>query len=484
MSKRGHYILLFSIVGMLLFANIVYAPETSGGGTGQPETPTADDIQQTLNTGNPSTVDVPSATAISTDLLPSATVSGTVSNTGGNIFIQFLESAITSFGTLIQDAVGVTINSDGSYFIESAGAVEQGNVMITGGSGITYSGGVLGVQHADSAMLSNNYVTNLDQLTATGSSHFSVASADSVKLDCAMAKNVRDSSFALDGNIAISSTQGTSYQIADCAGLQLDYQSISTPNSLVMTKSSTAPSYSLKGVALNITSALYNWTEFINALNATFVTLNREFGVECVDISPEGSYSYSEYEPTTDFSLSTRGFQHKICFRKRASQTNPLPAGCQQCSFVDLVEKKIDSNGIIDYSRNLFDSSFAMLDTGAGQPQKFVFRNNGSASLKYDGVLLYINNLLVNSDLPIYETFASNFLAIVEKKSADGTTHRFIGISEKENHLSASIIKNYATAYSAATLSIENNTLEYSRGKLKIKVLPKGSDEINSALNN
>jgi hypothetical protein len=433
-------------------------------------------VEDTINNGGSATPT--QAVTISAGPLTTATINpGVVSQSGGNIFIEFLESAITSFGTLIQNAFGVTINKDGSYFIEGADAIEQGNVIITGGSGITYSDGTLTVQQADSAIISNNPVVNLEELTASGST-FSVASADSVKLDCAMAKNVRDSSFVLDGNIAISSAAGTSYQIADCAGLQLDYESIATPNSLVMTKDRINPSYSLKGVALNITSALYEWTEFINSLNSTFVTLNREFGVECIDIIPEGSYSYSEYEPTTDFRLSTRGVQHKTCFRKRASQTNPLPAGCEQCTFVDLIEKKIESNGVVDYGRNLFDASFQSIESG----QKFVFRNNGAASLKLDGVLLYINNLIVSSDSPVYETFASNFLAIVEKQTPAGT-HRLIGISEKQSPLSVNIIKNYATSYSAATLAIDDNSLEYNRGNLKVRVLPKDSAEINSMLN-
>ena len=92
--------------------------------------------------------------------------------------------------------------------------------------------------------------------------------------------------------------------------------------------------------------------------------------------------------------------------------------------------------------------------------------------------------MLVNSNSPVYETFASNYLAIVEKKTADGATHRLIGISEKQNPISVSIIKNYASSYSSATLKIEDNTLEYKRGNLRVKVLPKGSAEINSVLNN
>ena len=401
------------------------------------------------------------------------------SYSGTNIHID-KSGKIQSAGTLVtKDLMGsgivqYTDNSNG-FAVSSAESLQVGNTMISNGEGIVYNSGTLTVEQADGAVLATNYLTNIEQLIATGSSVFSVSSADSVKLDCAMAKDVRDSSFVLDDKITIGSAAGTNYPIVDCAGLQLDYRSLLTPNEFVMTKNSINPSYSLKGVALKITSALYNWTEFINALNSAFITLNREFGVECIDIVPEGSYSYSEYEPTTDFSLSTRGVQHKICFRKKASQQNPLPAGCGQCSYIDLVEKKIESKGAIDYSRNLFDSSFAMLEAGQ---QKFVFRNNGSASLKYDGVLLYINNLLVNSDSPMYETFASNFLAIVEKQTSTGT-HRLIGISEKQNPLSISIIKNYATSYSTATLAIEDNSLEYNRGDLRIRVLPKNSGEIN-----
>ncbi|MEM4243070.1 MAG: hypothetical protein QXM31_04180 [Candidatus Woesearchaeota archaeon] len=110
--------------------------------------------------------------------------------------------------------------------------------------------------------------------------------------------------------------------------------------------------------------------------------------------------------------------------------------------------------------------------------KKTAFRTTGFGKNIID---LQKGEVLIQQDEPEFLTVPSNYLELREMKASE-TTHRFLGINEKLDRVSANWFNKYAAAYSGSKTTIIDNSLEYQRAKCHAAVLPPNSRQVQAII--
>lgn len=349
---------------------------------------------------------------------------------------------------------------------------------LTNGIGVVYDGTNLKFKSADSVLTENSATTNVKEFEGYEES-FSVESADSFLSDCIRVDNIKDSNFKVSDKVEITTNSNVNLKITDCSYNEFNF---SGKGKVVIDKSSDSPKYILENGTL--TKKSDNYSETIEANNSAVLETDKTFGINCLTITPVGSYFYSNADLRKDFTINVpkESSVYKLCIRKDLSQQFPFYDG-----LINFVNKKIELNGVVSYLRYPLKNNQI-----SGLLGRFVYKGlkDVNTMLSYDSDLLFLNNIfLVNkgnikaNSLSI--TYPSSYYQITEMQF-DDSVHSIVqlDLNLTNAELTQNINYNYQTDYFKPIVAIKDNVLVQDIPTQKLTILPPEHQKIKEILEN
>lgn len=488
MKKRGF---LFVLLAIILLSTVVYAEcppdcgSTEKEKTGTPAGSTVDvGTSKVKDTSGGGTADggvytTQSGTAIDTSGFPAGT---TFEVRGSDVYVnnQKISGAKTikyEGGQIITDGAK-TVIADGSQDIiaTDVGTFQAGSVVITNGVNVKYINGCLSADSADSLVESDTIATKLDSMNYCDKT-IEVKKADSVWASCVYMEGVENSKITAKTDVTIEADKGSEFTVKDCATNTYDFTSLSDDSSLVVSKSTTNTVLDLKDVQIDLTKD--NVRESVQTNETAVVDVSRVSGIQHIHMLPVTLYTYDAKDPSRNFAVRAWQDEHDLYLKKEMTDVLPPDVkDCTACSIMDLANHQYEIRGIIDFNK---------VQLGVSKNPELFFataNKNAKAILSFDKDNAFINDVLILNDAPPYKTVISNYLTVEEAIQVGNATQRLLSINEKltKPELSASLIKNYRTAYNPASMKIDSNELNYQRNGVVVNVLPDGSPKIQELL--
>jgi hypothetical protein len=199
------------------------------------------------------------------------------------------------------------------------------------------------------------------------------------------------------------------------------------------------------------------------------VQVDGRYGVVCMNLTPVSTYDVDTGIYEDSFGFVIRDYAYKLCIQKEIAQK--LVSDCPLCGLVDLANQKLLLNGVIEYTRYVYDSALIYSN------KRTAFKSRGFGRSIID---LAKGEVMVETDAPETQTVPGNYLELREMREA--ATHRFLGINEKLPRVSKIWDVKYTTSYSQSTTRINDDLLDYQRGKCRVIVLPPDSPQIGAIL--
>ncbi|MEM4247418.1 MAG: hypothetical protein QXF14_03795 [Candidatus Woesearchaeota archaeon] len=467
MVKRG---LIISLV-LLLLINSIFVIGTDGDDDiteeGGARTPQTDELTDVLTSSQGGTVTTTEPVTASGGEFSTITVPGgsTVSSDGKTQQASYASSAtLKDSHAKIEGATDLTVESDGDYRIGRVNSLDQGPIILTDAYNVRWENGVMTAGRAASMDYKGSTSNDIIMLVADNKK-FSVGKASAVQAGCFLVEDVENAEFNV-GKIMTMTTSGTGKVVYD-QGQKVEYAAKELNSSI--TGSITAcrrPTYQVKAMELNTKTG--NITEIVNGSGE--IQLDGRYGVVCINLTPVSTYDIDTGRYEDSFGFVIRDYAYKLCIQKAVTQQ--LVADCPLCGLVDLANNKLLLNGVIEYVRYLYDA--ALIDAN----KRAAFRTTGFGKTVID---LQKGEVLIQQDEPEFQTFASDYLELREMKASEAT-HRFLGINEKLDRVSASWVNKYAAVYSGSKTTIVDNMLDYQKGACHVVVLPPQSSQISSII--
>jgi hypothetical protein len=463
MIKRG-LIIIFII--LLLNAIIITAADGDdgiGGGGSERTTTGTDNLNALLQGNQPGSLQVDGPTFFNADERGGTAGAGTVTRGAGESNFENLVE-IQGGGMHMTNGQDVTIKDNGDYTAARVGMVDQGAIVLTNAQNVRWQNGVMTASSAANMDYKGSTSNDIIMLVADGK-EFSVGSASAVQAGCFLVEDVNDASFVVGRNMVMT-TSGDGKVVYD-QGSKVDYSAKQLNSSI--TGSITAcrrPTYQVK--AMEFSTKVANIAELINGSGE--VQLDGRYGVVCMNLTPISTYDIDPPRFEDGFGFVIKDYAYKLCIQKAVTQN--LVSDCPFCGLVDLASNKITLNGVIEYTRYVYDS--ALIDSN----KRTAFKSGGFGRNIID---LASGSVSIEKDAPETQTVPSNYLELREI-SEGGKTHRFLGINEKLSRISKSLFANYSSSYSQSTTRINDDLLDYKRGRCRVIVLQPNNPQIGAIL--
>src|SRR3989344_2918719 len=279
---------------------------------------------------------------------------------------------------------------------------------------------------------------------------------------------------AKDGALSeITKKSIVNLKITDCTFNEYQF---SGKGKVVVDKSSDNPQYVIENGTLTKIEDGYN--ESIESNNSAVVETDNVFGFKCLTITPAGSYFYSDRDLRKDFvvNIPKESKVYRLCLRKRKAQLFKDYNG-----LVDLFEKKIELNGIVNYLRYPLKNNQT-----ASLLSSFVYSGlrDINALFSYDNNLIFLNSIFltnknkINGNLSI--VYPSNYYSIKEMEIGN-EIHSVIqlNLNLKKEDTAQNINYEYGTDYFKPIARINGNVLIQDNGKNRLTILPPEHEKIN-----
>ncbi len=422
--------------------------------------------------------------------VPAQQVSTFTDNGDGTVTVNFGE--ITSDGATYKNGVGVKMDANGKLIhadkitlpsgatVENAdmlsssgkdnyqaghvGELREGPIILSNAQNVQWNNGVMTASSADSMDYKGSTSNDVIMLVADNK-QFSVEKASAVQAGCFLVEDVNDAQFNV-GRIMTMTTSGSGKVVYD-QGQKVDYTAKDLNSSIVGSITACRrPTYQVKAMELNTKTG--NLTELVNGSGE--IQLDGRYGVVCMNLTPVSTYDIDTGRFEYSFGFIIKEYAYKLCVQKAVSQQ--LVSDCPLCGLVDLANQKLLLNGMIEYTRYVYDS--ALIDAN----KRTAFKSMGFGKNTID---LATGEVMIETDAPEIYTVPGNYLELREIKEAAGT-HRFLGINEKLGRVSKNWGVKYTASYSDSTTTITDNLLDYKRGLCHVTVLPPDSSQIASIM--
>lgn len=384
-----------------------------------------------------------------------------VIDTSGNI--KQYSSLTMPNGAKASNGNGAKAEGKNKYRLDQVGELNQGIIVLNNAQNVVWDNGVLTADSAASMDYKGSTSNDIIKLVADGKK-FSVGSASAVQAGCFLVEDVNNAEFVV-GQTMMMTTSGGGKVVYDHSS-KMDY-SAKEQNS-TLSGSITAcrrPTYQVKAMELNTKTG--NYTELINGSGE--VQLDGRYGVVCVNLTPVSTYDVDTGRYEDSFGFVIKEYAYKLCIQKAVTQQ--LVADCPLCGLVDLANNVLTLNGVIEYTRYVYDS--ALIDSN----KRTAFKSMGFGKNIID---LDKKEVFISQDAPEITTETSNY--IVLKEISGFPTHRFLGINEKLARVSANWLNRYASVYSDSKTTIVDNMLEYQKASCRVSVLPPESNQVSAIL--
>jgi hypothetical protein len=359
---------------------------------------------------------------------------------------------------------------DGGFWFDTIDFLKVEDTTINNGVNVKFEKNRITFDRADSVINKwsstnqNTISTNVNLYDGSPDS-FYVESAERVQVNCLTLEDVRESTFQKGRDIIyINPSTGVTLYITDCAGTEATYNA--SENSGIAITEKEPITYTLNNGTL-----IYDSDDYTEQLYAEdYATVKVDFfdGFECMDISPVGTYFYSDkLDKRKDFAIHIPdyGDYYSLCIRRLPEQEFGLE--CANCGVIDFVNERISLNGIVDYLRyNLKDNelSSVMLNNsyqGFVSPKtRFLIKD----FIIIDEALIELETPPKTATLTIPSTYYK-----IKEKAVNNSVHTLIRVDFGliSEDLTDNLIVNYKTNY-LTDLQINNNLLT----QRNIKILP------------
>ena len=366
--------------------------------------------------------------------------------------------------THIQGGHNVEFNDDGTYSAESIDHLKQGIITIDHGVNVQWRNGVLTADSTSSLDYKGSTSTDVVKLNADGK-EFSVQRAAAVQAGCFLVEDVKIAKFVVGKTVTMTTSGDGRVVYGD--GSKMNYDGLQANSALsASVLNCLRPRYTVTNMQLTGTRG--NLIEKVNGSGQ--IDMDAAYGVVCVNLTPISTYDIDMPRIEDGFGFAIHDYAYRLCVQKNVAQK--LTADCPLCGLVDLANNKLLLNGVIEYKRYQYDSALI-------EPQKqTAFKTTGFGKNVID---LRKGAVFIEQDAPDSDTVASNYLTLREQPVA-GATHRFLGINEKVDRVSANWAKAYAATYAQATTTIIDNQLDYQRANCHVTILPPNSAQITAVL--
>ncbi len=370
-------------------------------------------------------------------------------------------------GAKASNGNGAKADGKDKYSLNQVGELNQGTIVLSNAQNVVFDNGLLTAATAGQLDYHGSRSTDITMLVADNKK-FSVGQAESVQAGCFLVEDVNNAEFNV-GKIMTMTTSGSGKVVYD-QGQKVDYSAKDLNSSIIGSITACRrPTYQVKAMELNTKTG--NMTELVNGSGE--IQLDGRYGVVCLNLTPVSTYDIDTGRFEDSFGFIIKEYAYKLCIQKAVAQK--LVADCPMCGLVDLANNMLTLNGVIEYTRHVYDS--ALIDAN----KRTAFKSMGFGKNLID---LARGSVMIETDAPETQTVPSNYLELREIKQ--GTTHRFLGINEKLSRISKNWDVKYTSSYSESTTNIVDNLLDYSRAECHVAVLPPNSPriaEIISSLN-
>jgi hypothetical protein len=479
MHKRGLIILLV----LLILLNATSIIGTNGGtatsddgigGSGTEETATG--VEQTNDFFKQN--NIPGSAGPGTQVLASdagsITITGQVTINGqqyeGTNLVIDTSGNIGPYGELTMPNGAKASNGNGAkadgkdkYSLNQVGELNQGTIVLSNAQNVVFDNGMLTAATAGQLDYHGSRSTDITMLVADNKK-FSVGQAESVQAGCFLVEDVENAEFNV-GKIMTMTTSGEGKIVYD-QGQRVEYTAKDLNSSIVGSITACRrPTYQVKAMELNTKTG--NFTELVNGSGE--VQLDGRYGVVCLNLTPVSTYDIDTGKYEDSFGFIIKEYAYKLCIQKAVAQN--LVADCPLCGLVDLANNVLTLNGVIEYTRYLYDS--ALIDSN----KRTAFKSMGMGKNIID---LGKKEVMISKDAPEITTEAGNYLLL--KEISETPTHRFLGINEKLDRVSANWASKYTAVYSDSKTTIVDNMLDYTRAQCHVAVLPPESPQISAII--
>jgi hypothetical protein len=367
-------------------------------------------------------------------------------------------------GATVENADMVSSSGKDNYQAGRVGELREGPIILSNAQNVQWNNGVMTASSADSMDYKGSTSNDVIMLVADNK-QFSVEKASAVQAGCFLVEDVNDAQFNV-GRIMTMTTSGSGKVVYD-QGQKVDYTAKDLNSSIVGSITACRrPTYQVKAMELNTKTG--NLTELVNGSGE--IQLDGRYGVVCMNLTPVSTYDIDTGRFEYSFGFIIKEYAYKLCIQKAVSQQ--LVSDCPLCGLVDLANQKLLLNGVIEYTRYVYDS--ALIDAN----KRTAFKSMGFGKNVID---LAAGEVMIETDAPEIYTVPSNYLELREIKEPAGT-HRFLGINEKLDRVSRNWDVKYTASYSDSTTTITDNLLDYKRGLCHVTVLPPDSSQIASIM--
>lgn len=237
--------------------------------------------------------------------------------------------------------------------------------------------------------------------------------------------------------------EGT-YNVTTKEGTTLQYQAMDN-SSLIISLDDENPYILLTNGILNITpdtSVNEPYKEQIDAKDGIAQAIvSKTFGVLYLKLIPPGVYRYLPESIEKTFALKADKQTQELYFSKGGRER--LKNNCKQCTMVDLVEKTIKINGMLDYLRFFFRDKNNLLDPNM-QP---IFTQSSElyAILEYDSDLRFIDHLAIRNNTGEFIVRPTNWLQLryegTQSNNGQGEVYAGLDDTLQPGETSGTIIK-------------------------------------------
>jgi hypothetical protein len=318
-----------------------------------------------------------------------------------------------------------------------------------------------------------------------------VAHADEVRVKCGgngatwMAKDIRDATISVGMYIQFNTSTEQSVDVRDCNNNAMLVTFKGNDSKAEFEKDGQEVHLQHADVLLNVSDGFIS-QEVAQANGSASLVFDKATGlVQFVDMNPTFSYEFRTGDIRKDFAFKAEGRSHLLWIHRKASE--PIPADAQNCIFCSLVnmpDHVITVKSDVEYQRKWWRmDGNTPVQLSDGYVTVLRGKENKSiAILKLDNDFIFIDDMYIKTNAPPLFAAFSNFLNVTEMAVDDVdvagapivATHRWVGIGDKitdPNTLAVSIVKNYRTAYSQATMAIDNNNVDYQRNSFHVDIL-------------
>jgi len=242
----------------------------------------------------------------------------------------------------------------GGFELEQSQKLDVGKeLVIRDGEGISFNPPNLTVKKANSIEflgISNEKVEDFRGNTEKRT--YKVGKANAVQAGCFNVRDIRNANFTLNSKIDMTIEENGSARVIFGFRNEFEFQATGKDNVISADpRECFNPNFQVRNANLSFPNA--DFEEIIQAVNQTNLTVSQDYGLECIQFTPIGSYTYKHEKIERTFQLKAEKEEHKICFRKYSDQT--YQTNQPRFTVVDFIAKKIMSNGMISYKRFFYN---------------------------------------------------------------------------------------------------------------------------------